>query len=265
MTNNLKVRIESPDTIEKFSKIFASKNGVSLAAAEQMYQVEKFNFMSQLADIKECTVLSTMKVFLEVVSNGLSFNSTNKHVYLMTRSFRKGEGWENRLVYQVTADGRISQAVKAGSLKRVSKPVIVYEGDDFRREIINGIDQIKHIPQQNRPEGARIEGVYTFLTFPSGDREAVFMDTNDIDRLKGYSSKQNKGKANALYTSNNGQIDVGFLQTKAIKHALKNIRRTGTYGSSEIDEEGVMLDEPRVWEEAPAGDLEEELKIDIEI
>ena len=53
----------------------------------------------------------------------------------------------------------------------------------------------------------------------------------EIERLKGYSSKANKKwnererryecKANELYTSNDGSIDTGFLIAKTIKHAFK--------------------------------------------
>ena len=53
----------------------------------------------------------------------------------------------------------------------------------------------------------------------------------DIERLKHYSEKANSkwneqtrrrelGNANALYTSNNGGIDPGFLENKMIKHAF---------------------------------------------
>mgnify|MGYP001528200108 FL=1 len=72
----------------------------------------------------------------------------------------------------------------------------------------------------------------------------------DIERLKHYSEKANSkwneqtrrrelGNANALYTSNNGGIDPGFLENKMIKHAFDAYPkvRTGKYTIMATDQE----------------------------
>lgn len=228
----VKSRIEDSRTQEKFVNVFAARNGVSKTIASEMYEVEKMHFMTQIASIKPCSMVSTLQCFLEVVGNGLSFNQTNKHVYLMPR----GE----RLTYQVTADGMIYQAKKAGSLDRVTKPVIVYDCDDLRREYVDGELKISYSPA-DRTGSEKIVGGFVYLIHQDGTREGVYMDYPMIDRLAGYSAKQNRGKANALYTSNNGQIDEGFFQTKLIKYALKNVRKNGSVGSNEVNEEGIFL------------------------
>ena len=63
---------------------------------------------------------------------------------------------------------------------------------------------------------------YPCIVLPNNGLDFKWLLQDDIDRLKGYSLKQNGASygANALYTSNNGQIDPGFLSTKTIKHAM---------------------------------------------
>lgn len=55
----------------------------------------------------------------------------------------------------------------------------------------------------------------------------------EIDRLRQYSNKNNKGsgeqdKSNKLYSSNDGQIDPGFLEAKIIKHAFSTFPKVKT-------------------------------------
>ena len=72
-----------------------------------------------------------------------------------------------------------------------------------------------------------------FIRIVRSDRSVDYswLLEEEIERLKGYSSKANKKwnererryecKANELYTSNDGSIDTGFLIAKTIKHAFK--------------------------------------------
>lgn len=237
-TKNL---IEKEETVERFSKMFAAIHQATLQKGKEMFEVEKFNFLSRTKDL-QFTPVSGMSVFLEVVSNGLSFSQTNSHVYLMTRNHNAGTKaspkWEKRLVYEVSADGRIFQAVQAGAIQRVSKPIIIYDCDEISLEYRDGKEELVHKPSMDRTKDAKIKGGYCYVTHANGERELIRMDLNDIERLSKYSAKQNKGNANALYTSNGGQIDVGFFQTKLIKYALKNIRKKAVYGESEVTEEG---------------------------
>lgn len=226
-------RINDPKTIDKFVAVFAAKNGVDQQTALHTYEMEKLHFMTQLQDIRTCSMVSTLQCFLEVVGNGLSFNQTNKHVYLMPR----GE----RLTYQVSANGMIYQAKQAGSIKRVEKPVIVYEGDELKREYVDGKLQINYTPA-DRTGNEKIVGGFVYIVYTDDSREGIYMDYPAIERLAKYSAKQNKGKANVLYSSNDGQIDEGFFQTKLIKYALKNVRKNGSYGTHEVNEDGLAMD-----------------------
>jgi recombinational DNA repair protein RecT len=254
MSQELIKRIEDPKSVEKFSKIFGAVNKVDDSQAKQMFEVEKFHFLKEISEknLSDCSEVSIMGAFLDVVSNGLSFASGAKHVYLMKRSVKSGRKtadgkdiYEDRLVYSTTPDGKIYQAHRAGSVDYVTDPVIVYEGDTFEAGDIEGKKYIKYIKKIPRTSSKIIAG-FVYKVMPNGTREPFWMDIDDIERLKGYSAKQNSkwdnnlkrrvaGDPNALYNGANGQIDTGFFGAKLINFALKNVRKSGTASQFEVN------------------------------
>lgn len=243
----IRQRIEAPDTVEKFGKIFGAIHKVETDTAKQMFEVERFHFLKECSEkgLTDVSEISAMGCFLDVISNGLSFASGAKHVYLMFRNVKTANGYEKRMVYSTSPDGKIFQAQRAGSIDYVTKPVIVYEGDEFAVGTNDQGEQIiRHQVRFPRASQKIIAG-YVYVVQKNGKREPFWMDMNDIERLKRYSSNQNSkwddvqkrrvpGDPNALYNVN-GQIDTGFFGAKLINFALKNVRKTGTASQFEVD------------------------------
>lgn len=225
-----KLAVES--SADKFITIFSGVHNVSSDKAKLMFETEKFSFLKKLDEqsLSDCSPISITGAFLDVISNGLSFDKASKHVYLMSRNAKKGDAWEKRLIHEVTVDGIIFLASNAESISHVSRPIIVYAGDHI--EIKDGV--IHHSPVIPRQSG-KIVGGFCYLHYSNGRNEGFWMDVADIPRLASYSAKQNKGTANALYTSGlEGQIDIGFFQTKILKQALKNMRTKPVHGTSRM-------------------------------
>ena len=152
----------------------------------------------------------------------------------MTRNVKVGDNkFEKQLVYQTTPDGKIYLCQKAGSVKDVSKPVIVYEGD----HIEVSYNHVTYSPKIPRNE--KIIGGFCTVTHNDGRQEVIWVDIKDIETNRKASEKQNRGTANALYTSNNNQIDPGFFSSKIINAALKNKAKKATYSEMEVQEEEV--------------------------
>jgi recombinational DNA repair protein RecT len=254
MSNEVVRKIEEQKTQEKFVELFSSVHKVSKGEANSLYKFEKFHFLNSMEEkglMEKVTDLSAMGVFLDVVANGLSFSPQAKHVYVMSRSVKASSGsYEDRLYFQTQPDGKIFQAQKSGSIDYVTNPVIVYEGDEFApctNELGNQIIII-HKPSVPRKSQKIIAG-YVYVVFKGGFREPTWMVKEDIDRLKGFSEKQNgrwdnttkkrvPGNANALYTSGtDGQIDQGFFGAKLINAALKNVRKTAVPSLFEVEGE----------------------------
>lgn len=244
----IRKQIEHEQAVQKFTTLFKALHKVPEEEAKQMYELEKFHFMKEIQEKnipQDVTPLSAAGVFLDVVSNGLSFATSAKHVYLMYRSVKNGDGWEKRLVYSVQPDGKIFQCQKSGAIEYVTKPVMVYEGDDFAPGTNESGNQIiRHTPKFPRQSNKLMAG-YVYVVFKGGSREPYWMDMNDVERLKGYSAKNNKNSgANALYTSNNGQIDPGFFGAKLINFALKNVRKSVVPSQYEVEEEPQLPEPP---------------------
>jgi len=221
-----------------FIQICQAVQGVGQEEAEQIFEVEKFNYLKTLEEggdyMKSCTDLSKMAVFFEVINNGLSFGRLEKQVYLIPRSFKTAKGYEKRLTYQITAQGLVLQAVRSGAIHSCQPPVIVYDGDEIAVKTVENRTIINHSAAIPRSE--KIIGGFVVINVSKDITTAFWFDIKDILRLEKYSEKMNRGKANALYNNGeDGQIDVGFLKTKIVKAALKNFRKT-KIGENEIDE-----------------------------
>ena len=241
MSNQALANIEQPEVKEKFVKLFQVANSIkSQQEAANFFEVEVFHFgkiIQETPAFQECSELSVRSTFLEVISNGLSFEKAQRQVYLMPSTVNIGTKdnpvYEKRMGYEIAKNGLVHITTKAGSIKSCSDPVIVYEDDHFEIKTVNNVAKIEHTPKIPRKNHTIIGG-YCFITLPDNSIEPFWYDVNNVERLKKYSAKKNSrfnpntkkyedGQANALYTSgNNGQIDEGFFQTKIIKAALKN-------------------------------------------
>lgn len=261
MPNELLPVLNGPNTQAKFVKIFSAVNRVPEEKAEQHMQMEVFFFKQILEEKKltDVTPLSAAGVFLEIIGEGLSCSPGTKHVYILKRSINvanKGQApqWEQRLVYQISPSGKIFQAQKAGVIDDVTKAIIAYEGDEFWPEVDDNGNNKIHFKRGPRTS-KKIIGGFIFKVHKNGRREPFWMEESDIERLKGYSAKNNSkwnnttktrdpGAANDLYSSGpDGQIDTGFLEAKLISHALKNTRKRGFPSIYKVEDDEVPANE----------------------
>jgi hypothetical protein len=272
----IKEKIEAPETVSLFANVYSAVHGVDLNKAEQMYKVEAHQYQKLLYESQALvnvnyTIMSARGVFIDVVSAGLSFNPLMKQVYVMSRSVKTGKKtdggkdiYEDRLYFTPQADGLIHLARQAGSIKDITEPVVVYEDDVFRAGTDkDGRDWIEY--EEGPGASNKIIGAFCYVVATDGTRYPVRMNLREIDRLKEYSSKQNSkwddsirkkvpGAPNALYTSNGGQIDPGFLRTKLVKKALRYKDKKEVKGLTYVEDidpipaPGADLSEPEFTE-----------------
>lgn len=215
------------DTVEaknEFVRLFKTNWGKSDEEANSFYLAERIAFKTALKDekIAKCTKDSIFSSFLTVAIKGLSIQD-KYYAYLEASSRKTSDNqYESVCVFKITVKGEITERIRAGFIKYVTDPVIVYEGDTI--DILDKgagltVDYKMAIPRKSQ----NIIMCYVYIVMPNNDKRLSYMDQLRIEELKGYSLKKNKTSANALYTSNNGQIDTGMLKTKTIKFALKDI------------------------------------------
>lgn len=182
----------------------------------------------------------------------------------MTRSVRKpnSDGYEKRLYFSPTPDGKIFLCKKAGSIKEIENVELVYDCDEFavyRKE--DGMKTVTHKQKIPRAAGAKIIAAYVFMTLPSNKLECFVMVKEDWERLATYSNKQNRDKgANPLYTSMPDKtIDPGFLKAKVISFALKNKSKAKIVSQNMVEEPEEIVDdiEHEELDDITAEDLKE--------
>ncbi len=236
--------------IDMYNKIHGSTYG------EMIFHKEAFNFQKLIVEsdeLKKCTSISLYSVFLDLAMNGLSLEQGSKPLaYIIPRNAnvgtRENANWEKRAYLVVSPYGELVMRVRAGQIKHADNPVIVYDGDVFGVIIDdNGNKRIKYEAVIPRKSNSKIIGAFIKLVRHDGSYDFEYLTMEDVDRLKGYSERANKGKTNALYSSNNGQIDAGFLAGKMIKHAFRSfpkIRLSGiaTVAESEIERPEIEAD-----------------------
>lgn len=240
--------VEDPKIAEKFIQLYNNVHGAK--NGELFYSREKFNFMKLISEnkkIAEATKLSLYGCFMDVAVNGLSFEQGNKPLaYVLTRNINlapKGAPpqWETRAYVQVSPYGELLMRMRTGHIKHADNPIIVYEGDIFEPVVMDGKKSVNY--KMNLPHtGKKAVGAFIRLTRMDGSVDFEWMLQPDIDRLAGYSNRQNKGdeqnnRANALYTSFHGGIDPGFLAAKMIKHAFRTYPKVRIGQFSELKSE----------------------------
>lgn len=255
--------VENANVEAKFIQMYNAIWGTDKGS--QIYAKEVFNFQKLLREnpkVAACSKMSLYGCFLDMAVNGLSLDPTGRpHCYLIPRcvktNHKDGNGkdiYENRASVNVTAYGELTMRMRAGQVKYVDNPIIVYEGDHFRASLTKGVKTIEYSAQCPRIS-TKVIAAFIRIVRNDGSEDYQWLMEGDIERLKKYSEKANSkwdenarrkvdGKANDLYTSNNGQIDPGFLENKMIKHAFDAYPkvRTGNFTLMETEQELPVID-----------------------
>lgn len=247
---------------KKFILMYNAIWGTSQGA--QIYEKEKFNFRKILQDkpeLQQCSQLSLYGCFLDIAVNGLSLDPTGRpHCYILPRNTKTGykddrgnDIYELRAYLSITGYGELVMRQRAGQVRYVDNPVVCYEGDTFSPGLVEGTKTVTYQAACPRKSN-KVIGGFLRIVRPDGTVDWSWMMEGDIKRLESYSERNNlrwnpqtrqkEGKANALYTSNEGGIDPGFLESKLIKHAFDGYPkvRTGKFTVFETQDEPQDID-----------------------
>ena len=241
--NPLKIA-EDAKVKEAFIQVVSKIHKKSLDEATMIYEKESMYFKKALAaseKLKNCTKISLYSAFTEIAIQGISIQPGQKsEAYLEARGVnvgsRQAPQYIDTCMLRITAYGELNMRILSGQIIRMKNPIVLYEGDYFqpltnqRGELY--IDYKPNILNRS----PKIYGAWVCIELPGNSLDFKWLLGDDIARLKGYSGRQ--GSSNALYSSDNGQIDPGFLEAKTIKHAMR------AYTKLRISEVAAFEDEP---------------------
>jgi hypothetical protein len=148
--------------------------------------------------ITECEPVTSIAAVRSIIRMGLTLDPNLGMVYVKTRNFKAGNTFYKRLELQPTVNGLLYMALQTGTLQDHKRPTITY----------NDKNQVESV---------------TFEYKTAGEWKSITKDAGYFQRLSGFSAKQNKGSANALYSSHNGFIDPEFAATKVMRHVLSKL------------------------------------------
>ncbi len=183
--------------------------GSSSEDAEMVLIREMSNFEMLVAnkpELEGCSPISVLQAFKECISNNLTFAPSAGLVYLYPSMIKTGVDPKTNqaiktkvLVFDPSAEGRLSIAFQAGTILDLKRPVYEY----------NDKNQI-----------TKISCEFLVPSSPAPRWDLVSMDAAEFTRLMQKSAAK-FGTANAGYTSHNGGIDPEFAFAKLIRHKLK--------------------------------------------
>ena len=252
---------------DKFVQVYSQKFGEE--TAEAFYEEQRGYFLNELTSGPYKTMLQSVKgtsiyfAFLFLAINNLSLEKgLSTACYLECKRYKIGEKtdektgkktniYESTAVISVTGYGEIILRQRAGQIRSVDNPKVVYDCDSFRFGERDGKSFVEYEKAIPRPSGAKIIACYVRIIKKDNSVDYFVLDTDEILRLKQYSGKANQywdndkrmmvQRPNALYgtQSDGSDIDTGFLKSKTVKHAFKGYPKLsiGSGGALEADKD----------------------------
>lgn len=243
--------VELPELEQRFIQLLEKTRGLDRNHAEMVFNQEKYHFLRQISSsqgLRACETLSLYGCFMDCAVNGLSFDPSKKLAYIIPGSVNVGSKdqpqWVQRATLEASPYGELAIRMVQKQLRYADNPVVVYEGDHFEPIEENGVKSVNY--RLNVNHGTKIIAAFIRLVRRDGTIDYKWFMEPDWTRLQAASAKKNRGTANALYSSNGGQIDVGFLEAKLLKHAFRSMPKVNPFGDfvriQEEEEQQEQLD-----------------------
>lgn len=206
--NQLSILTENKPTLTQLILINMPK-GSTLQDAERVAIREITNFemvMSLKPELAKCDPQSILLAVKQCITDNLTLAPHAGLVYLYPGKIRVGTDGANApiykevLMYDPTAEGRLSIARQAGTILDHKRPICTYDHE------------------------GQVETVTVEFLVPSYQRprwESITFNKSHFEKWRQKSAAKFGGNANPNYTSWKKGIDPEFAGSKAIKHALK--------------------------------------------
>lgn len=163
-------------------------------------------------DLQTIHPASLMMELKKVPLMGLTLDPSLKLMQLIIHD--KGKGI---VALEATGRGKAVQAISQEIIKNVSTKVIML-GDRVDRLPNGALD----VTPSFTPNAVVIGGVIT-LYYDNNRVESFVYDQSHINNWQKRSAARFRGTANKNYTSYNGGMEPGFMETKMLKHRLDKI------------------------------------------
>lgn len=219
---------------DRFVELYNARTGSTSGVAFYALTIESFiRAIQEDTNLSQCTPMSFYSAFLDMAYYGINVTKSSKpQAYLLWNSVNVGTKekpiWQKRANLEISPYGELFIRQSMGQIKHADNPVIVHEGDEYSGVYYK--DGQKTVDYKPNRKSTKIVAAFMRIERIDGTVDYAEIDLDKMKRLAGYSERKNKrnnpdGKANALYSSNAGQPDEGFMVAKLIKHAFSTYPR----------------------------------------
>jgi recombinational DNA repair protein RecT len=257
----------------RFVELFNARNRTKDGAALYTMATESFlRAIQEDQNLQQCTPISLYNAFLDMAYYGITVaKAAQPLAYLLWNNVNTGTkespAWEKRATLTISPYGELAIRQSMNQIKHADNPIVVYEDDEYSGIVYKDGQKTVNYKKNLKSKNRKIVAAFIKITRHDGSIDFVETDMAQIARLAGYSNRKNFNKgANALYSSNAGQIDEGFLTAKLIKHAFKTYPRVNNpHSAAAFQTEQVETEVEEVEDiygmdddsEIPAADVED--------
>ena len=224
----------------RFVELYNARTRTQDGIAQYAQATESFiRAIQEDPNLQQCTALSLYNAFMDMAFYGINVAKQSKPLaYLLWNNVNVGtreeKKYEKRANLEISPYGEMSIRQMMGQIRYADDPVIVYDEDDYSGIVYeNGVKTVRY-KKNTKSKSRKIVAAFMKITRADGSTDFVEIDMHQVKRLMGYSERKNRGTANALYTSNDGQIDEGFLRAKLVKHAFTSYPRINVANSRAV-------------------------------
>ena len=204
--------LKSSQGFDAFVKLFElSGNEPDVAAA--LAEKEAYHLSVMMADNPDLKTIPPAALMMEmrkIPLQGVTLDPTLKLAMLIIQDKNAG-----KVSLEITGRGKAVQGIAQNIIRDVDTTVI-FDGDEIVRE--SGLNVV--IPKFK--QGAKVVGGIITIVWGDGRITQDAFNQSHIASWMGRSARRFR-TANQNYTSFNGGIEPGFLQSKMLKHKLDRI------------------------------------------
>lgn len=174
------------------------KNGLSTELELQFVQLA-INGSPQLIRAAKINPESLYNSILQAAECGLSLNPQWQEGYFVPYNMKIDGKDVPTVTFSPMYRGKKKLLISKGVIKNIVTE-LVYEGELFDEDIINGVHQIKHKPNSfKRSDHTKIVGGYATITLNNGELQHVVKGRDYFERCKAASAQKMNGKTSPAW------------------------------------------------------------------